>query len=270
MSKSHLFFVCFLFLASCSPAEEHRQIVLRKIAHTLLVQSGDSTSRVMPIVKVNDSRYQLKFENEFEFVTDTLINSINNTLNNSDLPDSYMVNVLQCKSSEIVYAYEVSSKTDYLIPCSGIVNPKDCYIVQIDFMKNNNPYWVYAFTIFPLFVLFSWLFVKNKSNAEDDSSSELISIGKYFFDKTKGVLIFKNVSNKLTYQEVKLLDMLVAVPNELVSRDDLLKEIWEKEGTVVTARSLDVLVSKLRKKFLQDPTVQISNVHGKGYKLEVS
>jgi DNA-binding response OmpR family regulator len=47
----------------------------------------------------------------------------------------------------------------------------------------------------------------------------------------------------------------------------LLKRVWEDEG-VITGRSLDVFISKLRKKLKNDPSVQIVNVHGKGYKLE--
>jgi DNA-binding response OmpR family regulator len=48
-----------------------------------------------------------------------------------------------------------------------------------------------------------------------------------------------------------------------------LKKVWEDEG-VITGRSLDMFVSKLRKKLSNDPHVQIAGVHGKGYRLETT
>lgn len=48
----------------------------------------------------------------------------------------------------------------------------------------------------------------------------------------------------------------------------LQKEVWINDGVIVT-RSLDMFVSKLRKKLDKDPSVNIINIHGIGYKLEV-
>lgn len=263
-----LFSVCFL--SSWSSTEEHKQIVLRKIAYTLMVKSGDANSRVLPIEKVSDTRYYLKFENEFSFVTDTLINTVNSVLSASDLKDLYMVNVFTCKTKEIIYAYEVTSKTESILPCLGITNLKDCYIVQIDFVPHDNTYWPYLLVIFPLlFTLWLWVDKRNKAKLDESQSMSGVAIGKLIFDSSKGVLIDGDIHTKLTYQEVRLLELLVAQQNQVVSREVLLKEIWEKEGTVVTSRSLDVLVSKLRKKLSGDSQLLISNVHAKGYKLEV-
>lgn len=52
------------------------------------------------------------------------------------------------------------------------------------------------------------------------------------------------------------------------SAGDVMQEVWINEG-VITGRSLDMFVSKLRKKLGSDPDLRISNVHGKGYKLEI-
>ncbi|HET9054776.1 MAG TPA: winged helix-turn-helix domain-containing protein [Cyclobacteriaceae bacterium] len=49
---------------------------------------------------------------------------------------------------------------------------------------------------------------------------------------------------------------------------ELLKEVWKDEG-VVTGRSLDMFVSKLRKKLPHDTAVNLGSVHGKGYRLDV-
>ncbi len=61
---------------------------------------------------------------------------------------------------------------------------------------------------------------------------------------------------------------MAANQNQAMERDQLLKEVWEDDGVFV-GRSLDVFISKLRKKLLHDAGIRIINIHGKGYKLEV-
>ena len=56
--------------------------------------------------------------------------------------------------------------------------------------------------------------------------------------------------------------------NTEVPRERLQKEVWEDEGVIV-GRSLDMFISKLRKKLSTEPGIQIVSIHGKGYKLIV-
>jgi len=46
-----------------------------------------------------------------------------------------------------------------------------------------------------------------------------------------------------------------------------IRKRWADEGVVV-GRSLDVFVSRLRKLLKNEPSIQIKNIHGVGYKLE--
>ena len=46
-----------------------REILLRRIGHELLLQSGDSTSRVLPVKKIAENEYQIRFENASYFST---------------------------------------------------------------------------------------------------------------------------------------------------------------------------------------------------------
>ena len=71
----------------------------------------------------------------------------------------------------------------------------------------------------------------------------------------------------LTEKECKILELLNQNFGQLTSREDLIQEIWANEG-VITGRSLDMFISKLRKKLSADPELRITNIHGKGYKLE--
>jgi DNA-binding response OmpR family regulator len=73
----------------------------------------------------------------------------------------------------------------------------------------------------------------------------------------------------LTDKECKILELFNDNFNELIARETLMQKVWINEG-VITGRSLDMFVSKLRKKLSSDPELRITNVHGKGYKLEMS
>jgi len=93
-------------------------------------------------------------------------------------------------------------------------------------------------------------------------------LGKFLFDAKAQRLLLGNEVLTLTDKECKVLTLLNNSFGELISRDTLMQEVWINEG-VITGRSLDMFVSKLRKKLSGDPELRITNVHGKGYKLEV-
>lgn len=66
-----------------------------------------------------------------------------------------------------------------------------------------------------------------------------------------------------------MLEIFVANPNQIIKREELTKKVWEDHGVFVS-RSLDTYISKLRKKLKDDSSIQLINIHGVGYKLEVS
>ena len=47
-----------------------REVLLRRIGHELLLQSGDSTSRVLPVKKIAENEYQIRFEKDLTFLPD--------------------------------------------------------------------------------------------------------------------------------------------------------------------------------------------------------
>jgi DNA-binding response OmpR family regulator len=53
-----------------------------------------------------------------------------------------------------------------------------------------------------------------------------------------------------------------------VERDEILNKVWGDDGDYV-GRTLDVFISKLRKKLEADACVKIVNIRGVGYKLVV-
>ena len=91
-------------------------------------------------------------------------------------------------------------------------------------------------------------------------------IGKFNFDAKKQILSIGDKSTKLTTKESELLGLLCAHQNEILQRDFALKSIWIDDN-YFNARSMDVYITKLRKHLKDDDSVEIINIHGKGYKL---
>jgi DNA-binding response OmpR family regulator len=94
------------------------------------------------------------------------------------------------------------------------------------------------------------------------------NIGKYDFDAQKQTLKINETVHNLTTKETELLKLLCNNKNRILERNFALKAIWIDDN-YFNARSMDVYITKLRKYLKDDPSVQIINVHGKGYKLIV-
>ena len=109
-----------------------------------------------------------------------------------------------------------------------------------------------------------YYFWKRRSRSVDNSTT--IKIGKYRFDQRNMKLLIKKESIDLTSKEADLLTLLHSSLDVTLERELILKVVWGDEGDYV-GRTLDVFISKLRKKFAEDPTVKIMNVRGVGYKL---
>lgn len=97
---------------------------------------------------------------------------------------------------------------------------------------------------------------------------EVYVIGKFVFDASNMVLRSDFGDQTLTRKEAALLKLLILNKNRVLTRDLALKTIWG-ESDYFIGRSMDVFITRLRKYLRDDPDVNISNVHGTGFKLEV-
>ena len=104
--------------------------------------------------------------------------------------------------------------------------------------------------------------VRGKRNRE----STVYEIGRFTFDTQKQILSIGDKQTKLTTKESELLGLLCAHANEILQRDFALKTIWIDDN-YFNARSMDVYITKLRKHLKEDDSIEIINIHGKGYKL---
>lgn len=93
-------------------------------------------------------------------------------------------------------------------------------------------------------------------------------IGTLQFDYNKQRLYHDGKESKLTTKENELLFLLAKHKNGLLERNYALNAIWGDDN-YFNGRSMDVYIAKLRKHLKPDPSVEIINVHGKGFKLLV-
>ncbi|MCX6258284.1 MAG: response regulator transcription factor [Bacteroidia bacterium] len=94
-------------------------------------------------------------------------------------------------------------------------------------------------------------------------------IGKIIFDTDNYLLKQDETVTRLTRKESELLLLLCQNMNKLVKRETVLEKIWGRNDYFM-GRSMDVYITRIRKYLKTDPTVEIINVHGTGFKLEAA
>jgi hypothetical protein len=265
----------FTSIGSDDFAIARREVLLRRIGHELLLQSGDSISRVLPVKKISENEYRITFENDFTFQPDSLVNVTRHVLAKDPLASDYIVNVLNCGSSSVAYGYTISkNKKDDIIACIGRKQPKACYMINVKFKPAgiNTVKKVYLLGSLPFLAFVGFIFfrhVKPRRTLPAREYADMLTIGAVLFDTKNRKLIINGKTVDLTVTETRVLLIFALSPNETIERRRLQKEIWEDEGVIV-GRSLDMFISKLRKKLEFDPNIKIVVIRGKGYKLEIS
>lgn len=101
-----------------------------------------------------------------------------------------------------------------------------------------------------------------------DVEEKEIKLGTYTFDVENYRLIHPNFEKTLTKKEAQILRMLCKFKNQVAPREVILNAVWGQDDYFV-GRSLDVFITKLRKYLKEDENVQVTNIHGIGFKLEL-
>ncbi|MFN0275673.1 MAG: response regulator transcription factor [Chitinophagales bacterium] len=109
--------------------------------------------------------------------------------------------------------------------------------------------------------------VLKRGRLKTNNQQKEFEIGKYHFNYKTRILTREGHSAKLSPKEAELLRMLAARMNDILYREEALKQIWGRDD-YFTARSMDVFVTKLRKYLKDDPTLEIVNIHGNGFRLQ--
>lgn len=255
---------------------ERAKIALRDSGNKLLLSVGDSTSLIMPIIELDENTFELSFQNKLHIEPISLVSILGQSLVDSNLPNSYIVEVIDMGSGEVSYSYEVKSDIDKsIMPCIGRNLPFDNYKIKIHFtgerpvLITDKDYSLLSLA-FIGFIGCGLLYWNNeKYNASKVAVSPFSKIGNYRFYQEQNKLVKGNTTIELTAKECELISIFIEKPNQIIKRELLIKEVWEDNGVFV-GRSLDTFISKIRKKFQDDNSINIVTVHGVGYKLEIS
>jgi len=268
--------VCILFLTSKSFAqdsnsEKHIQVSLRMIGHQVLLSSADSTSRVLPIIKENN-RYKIHFDTEFEFNPEELVSTVDRVVKETKMTSGYIVEVENCDTGDLVYSFKMDeAEQSDIVPCKKRIQPKSCYSLFFTLLETNElkteasqvNYYLFALLFVLIALVFFFLWKRRNTSVID---SNLIPMGQYHFDKCNTELLIEHQRIELTSKEADLLLLLYSAANTTVEREVILNMVWGDEGAY-EGRTLDVFISKLRKKLEFDSKVKIVNIRGVGYKL---
>jgi len=111
---------------------ERVKIALRDSGNKLLLSEGDSTSLIMPVIESDENTFELSFQNKLHIEPVSLVSILGQSLVDSNLPNSYIVEVIDMRSGEVSYSYELKSDKDKsIIPCIGRNLPFDNYKIKI-------------------------------------------------------------------------------------------------------------------------------------------
>lgn len=177
-------------------------------------------------------------------------------------PEILVLDVMMPKKDGFTLAKEIR-QIDAKIPIIFLTAKSQTIDVVEGFNVGGNDYLKKPFSMEELIIRIQNLINRKKLQ----EVSEILRIGQYIFDFPKQSLRFKEEEKEmLTHREAHLLYYLSKNKNQVLDRSFILKKLWNDDD-FFSARSMDVFISKLRKKLSKDKNIKIVNVRGYGYKL---
>jgi hypothetical protein len=280
LALTGLLFVQFIGLDTPRPGPADKiNLALRRTAHFLMAESGDSTSLIAPVEETAPGVWMVRLEGPVSY--DRLPALLQESFDLHGIAGKYDVALVDCFDGILQLGYNRQDvESGGGIPCGGREQGRDCYNLQVTFPDRQRPgdramagWWVFGgFLLAGL-----WIAAYRRSPrmapvpdaGPPAAETSTIALGRSSLDMANLLLLGPGERRQpLTYREAKLLHLFASHANQLLERDFILKSVWEDEGIIV-GRSVDVFVSRLRKLLRDDPSVRIATVHGVGYRLEV-
>ncbi|WP_242118133.1 response regulator transcription factor [Aestuariivivens sediminicola] len=177
-------------------------------------------------------------------------------------PELLVLDVMMPRKDGFTLAKDIRAIDD-AIPIIFLTAKSQTQDVVEGFSIGGNDYLKKPFSMEELIVRINNLLNRTKLQ----QSSSLLQIGHYKFNFPKQLLQYKESDEvQLTHREAHLLYHLVKHKNQVLDRSLILNKLWGNDD-FFNARSMDVFITKLRKKLSEDDSIQIINVRGFGYKL---
>lgn len=108
------------------------------------------------------------------------------------------------------------------------------------------------------------IFLKRSKVYQPEKVQRVFELGEFTFDFKLQSLSRNGTNKTLTLKEAKLLRCFALCPNELLKREDILKEVWGDDD-YFNGRSMDVFISRLRGYLKEDTSLKIKNIHSVGF-----
>jgi DNA-binding response OmpR family regulator len=180
----------------------------------------------------------------------------------NEKPELLVLDVMMPKKDGFTLAKEIRMEDD-AIPIIFLTAKSQTQDVVEGFTIGGNDYLKKPFSMEELIVRINNLLDRTKLQ----KTSDTLKFGQFTFNFPKQLLRYQNdQESQLTHREAHLLYHLIKNKNDVLERSLILNKLWGNDD-FFSARSMDVFITKLRKKLKQDNTVQIVNVRGFGYKL---
>jgi DNA-binding response OmpR family regulator len=176
-------------------------------------------------------------------------------------PDILVLDVMMPKKDGFTLAKEIRLDNKK-IPIIFLTAKSQTSDVLEGFNHGGNDYLKKPFSMEELIVRIKSLL----NRIETKTNVDAIKIGNYSFNLTKQTLENSLEIQQLTHREAQLLFYLFEKKNEILDRTFILNKLWGNDD-FFNARSMDVFISKLRKKLKKDTNIKIINIRGFGYKL---
>jgi DNA-binding response OmpR family regulator len=112
------------------------------------------------------------------------------------------------------------------------------------------------------------VFLRRSNGIVIPNEDTLFALGQFQFDSQNLTLTRGGETKTLTQKESDVLRLLCQNRERVLKREEILKSVWGDDDYFL-GRSMDVFISKLRKYLKDDPSVQIVNYHGVGFRLEI-
>ncbi|GAA4965346.1 response regulator transcription factor [Algibacter aquimarinus] len=180
----------------------------------------------------------------------------------AESPELLVLDVMMPKKDGFTLAKDIRAIDD-TIPIIFLTAKSQTQDVVEGFTIGGNDYLKKPFSMEELIVRINNLLNRTKLQ----KTSDILKIGNFTFNFPKQLLQYNNEDAvQLTHREAHLLFHLIKNKNQVLDRSLILNKLWGSDD-FFNARSMDVFITKLRKKLIKDETIQIINVRGFGYKL---
>ncbi|MFN8266530.1 MAG: response regulator transcription factor [Chitinophagales bacterium] len=178
--------------------------------------------------------------------------------------DLYLFDVMMPKKDGFTLAEELRAKKDET-PIIFLTAREMQEDKLKGFALGGDDYITKPFNFDELVMRMEAILKRTKSAAPEQKE---FKIGQYLLKVDELQLILGNEITSLTKKEAALLEYLAKHANTPVKREDMLVKIW-KDDSYFAGRSMDVYITKLRKYLKDDANIEIQNVHGVGFKLNI-